>query len=203
MYSTASQGTRLQKFNTWSEVATAAGFETLALDSDALYQVAAVLWKAGYRSLDNYLSIVRQEMLQTHGSLPEVFQLHFKCISRAAARGRGPAKQAGDLPVERLQELPLDLPAFTPNGLAHPLRAVIVGIWWLLREIELSNLTICCARFEGSVAHLRLPSSKTDFAGEGTTRSLACTCAGESARICAPRTHFCYRSSGLPHLHAS
>ena len=49
IYAAASQGARLQKFNTWSEVAVAAGFpDTLALDADALYHVAAVLWLYAY-----------------------------------------------------------------------------------------------------------------------------------------------------------
>ena len=134
--------------------------------------------------MDAYLSIVRQEMLLRHGTLPEVYQMHFKCISRAAARGRGPAKQAGSLPFERLPELSEDLSAFTPRGPCYPVRLLIVGIWWLLREIELANLTVSCVRLEGSVAHLRLPSSKTDAAGEGTTRSLACACASDSAQLC-------------------
>ena len=185
VYSRTTQGPRDQKLATWEEVAVAAGHaDPYALNSDTLYEVSAILWKAGYRSLDSYLSMVRQELLQKHGSLPEVFALHFKCISRAAARGRGPAKQAGTLPVNRLAELEESQQPFSPQGPCFPLRAVIVGIWWLLREIELANLTIECVRCEGQAAHIRLPSSKTDSEGAGATRTLGCICASGSARIC-------------------
>ena len=121
VYARTTQGPRDHKLTTWEEVPVAAGHvDPFALSSDTLYDVSAILWKAGYRSLDSYLTMVRQELLHTHGSLPEVFALHFKCISRAAARGRGPAKQAGTLLVGRLAELSEDTPPFSPEGPCFP-----------------------------------------------------------------------------------
>ena len=95
------------KLSTWVDVARAAGYkDPFALDPDLLYTVGGTLWKANYRSIDSYLGVARQEMILLHGNLPEAMAIHFKRTSRAAARGRGPAKQASEIPFLSLKELP-------------------------------------------------------------------------------------------------
>ena len=47
------------------------------LDPRILHHTSAALWEAGYRSLGGYLSAARQEMVLTHGLLPEAFGNHF------------------------------------------------------------------------------------------------------------------------------
>ena len=106
IYSKSNKHSVAIKLGTWSDVAAAAGYDDpFSLNTDMIYDVAASLWKAKYRSLDSYLAVARQGMVLKHGSLPESLMLHFKRISRAAARGRGPSKQATELPFSRLPEL--------------------------------------------------------------------------------------------------
>ena len=102
VFSRANVGAVAAKRETWAAVASAAGYADPFLPNpDLLYDVAATLWKANYRSLDSYIAVARQEMILLHGNLPESFALHIKRVSRAAARGRGPSKQACELPFER------------------------------------------------------------------------------------------------------
>lgn len=185
IYSKSNKHSVAIKLGTWSEVAAAAGYDDpFSLNPDMLYDVAASLWKAKYRSLDSYLAVARQEMILKHGSLPESLMLHFKRISRAAARGKGPSKQAAELPFSRLPELGDSESPLSPLGPCFPTRLAILASWWMLREIEANNLTLECIRFDSDLAHLELPTSKVDPTGRGTTRSLCCTCSSTSSRLC-------------------
>ena len=58
-----------------------------------LHDTSAALWKAGDRSLDGYLSEVRQGLVLNHGSLLEAFDIHFTRVERAAAGGRGRSRR--------------------------------------------------------------------------------------------------------------
>ena len=185
IFSKSNKHTVATKLDTWADVAAAAGFnDPYSLDVDMVYHIAACLWKAGYRSLDSYLAVARQEMIIKHGCIPDSLALHFKRISRAASRGRGPAKQATEFPFLRLLE-PGDSEApLAHSGPCYPRRFAIIASWWMLREIEASNLILDCISFEDKAAHLRLPTSKVDHTGKGTTRSLCCTCSSLSLLLC-------------------
>lgn len=186
VYAKTSKGAVAVKLKTWVDVATKAGFaDPLALDADMLYDISAILWKAGFRSLDGYLSAVRQQLIIIHGDLPESFGIHFKRISRAAARGRGPAKQSSELPFERFLEIDDDMEPLSVDGPCHPRRFAIIASWWMLREIEAANLTLDCVSFPASnVTQLLLPASKADSSGKGTARSLGCSCASTPPGLC-------------------
>ena len=126
-YSNTNRGPQAQKLKTWAEVAQAAGHPNpFEPTPELIYSIAAALWRAGCRSLDGYLSIARQHMVLEHGSIPEALKIHFKHISRAAARGRGPPRQAAVLPFSRLQQL---ADSQSPSRkTAHASRAV--QQWW-------------------------------------------------------------------------
>ena len=173
------------KLGTWAEIAVAAGYsDPYSLSVDMLYDVAAALWKAKYRSVDSYLTVARQEMILKHGSIPESLLLHFRRVSRAAARGRGPAKQANELPFLRLQELGDTEVPLSLMGPCFPGRFAVIASWWMLREIEANNLTLNCISLAEEQAHVVLPTSKMDPTGRGTTRSLCCTCSSLPSRLC-------------------
>ena len=173
------------KLLTWKEVAQAAGHaDAYALDVNMLYDTAAALWKANFRSLDCYLRAVKMEMTLAHGNLPESMIIHFKRVARAAARGRGPPKHATELPFARLTEIEDTEQPLTTGGPCYPRRMTIIASWWMLREIEAANLTLDCITITSDTARVLLPASKTDKEGRGTSRSLACTCESALAALC-------------------
>jgi integrase len=170
---------------TWVDVASAAGYsDPFSLQADLVYDVVACLWKSGFRSIESYLSIARQEMTLRNGSFPESMVIHFRRVARAAARGRGPPRQATELPFTRLQELPDTVDAIAAHGPAHPRRLAIIASWWMLREMEVANLTLSCLSFSGLSATLLLPCSKTDSTGIGASRSLSCSCESAASDLC-------------------
>ena len=189
IYANSSMAVVEMKLETWCQVARAAGHSNPFVQSEAMVlDTIASLWAAGYRSIDSYASIVKQKMIEKDGTLWESTRLHFNRALRAAKRGRGPPKQASPLPVERYAELDDSQHEWAPGGPLWPRRLNIVASWWMLREIEAANLTISCASLSGLAATLRLPASKTDQVGLGTSRTLACTCQGRRDPICPMHT---------------
>ena len=185
VFAKSNLGAVAAKKETWTAVALAAGYaDPFVPDPDLLYAVCAALWKAQYRSLDSYIAVAKQEMILLHGNISDTYAIHIKRVSRAAARGRGPAKQATDLPFSRFQELENISDPLTPGGPGFPGRVAVIASWWMLREIELMNITLDCVLCEADTAKLLLPISKTDTTGKGTSRLLCCTCASTPPSLC-------------------
>ena len=133
IFSKTNKHTVATKMDTWAQVAIAAGFQDpFSIDVNMIYDVSAVLWKAGYRSIDSYLAVARHEMILKHGSIPDSLALHFGRISRAAARGRGPAKQATELPFLRLLEVEDSMTLLSVGGPFYQRRFAIIASWWML-----------------------------------------------------------------------
>ena len=73
VYAELNKGPHARKLQTWANVVKAAGrLDPWCLAPSILYDTSAALWKAGYRSLDGYLSAVKQELILNHGSLPGI-----------------------------------------------------------------------------------------------------------------------------------
>jgi len=185
IFASSNKGPRAQKWQTWIDIAKAAGYsDPFSLSTDMLYDVSAAFSKAGYRSIGEYLSTAKQEMIIHHGTIPEATHIHIRRITRASTRGQGPANQATELPFLRLDELLETEEPMVTEGPCHPRRLAIIASWWALREIEASNATVETISFNGDVVTFTLPSSKTDTTGRGTSRSLSCTCISAIAALC-------------------
>ena len=185
IFAASNKGPRAQKWQTWIDIAKAAGYsDPFSLSTDMLYDVSAAFSKAGYRSIGDYLSTAKQEMIIHHGTIPEATHIHIRRITRASTRGQGPANQATELPFLRLDELPETEEPMVTEGPCHPRRLAIIASWWALREIEASNATVETISFSGDTVTFTLPSSKTDTTGRGTSRSLSCTCSSAIAALC-------------------
>ena len=63
-----------------------------------------------------------------------------KDIVRSCERGQGAPRQALPLPMDRYADLPGGREPWSPGGPTSPRNAVVVGTWFLCREIELSCL---------------------------------------------------------------
>ena len=125
--------------------------EPLGLHPRILYDTLAALWKAGCRSLDGYLSAVKQELVLNHGSLPEAFDIHCRRVKRAA--GRGPPQQASALPFLRFAELGDSVAPLVPTGPCHPRRILVISSWWITPRSD------ACPS-SGATAHAGWLSSK-------------------------------------------
>ena len=111
--------------------------------------------------------------------------------SRSCLRGLGEPSRPRALPFQRLGDLPADRAAWVASGPINPKAAIVVGSWWMCREIELATLRAALVEFNivsrPPLATLHLPASKSDQLAAGMARSLSCTCmASRSERSCCP-----------------
>ena len=91
-------------------------------------------------------------------------------------RGLGGCRQADAIPLDDYASLP----KYAGKELQLAEEALLVGCWWLLREIELANVRLEDASFlagEGcGVAVLKVPASKADAQARGASRQHGCAC---------------------------
>ena len=102
----------------------------------------------------------------------------FRGAMRAAVRGLGSARRAAPLHLEALARLSLAGPMRPDAGPADFADFVLVGVWWLLREVEAAGLSVDAVTFDnvaGPVA-LQLGATKSDIQGRGVVRAHRCIC---------------------------
>ncbi len=96
--------------------------------------------------------------------------------TRSCRRGQGPAAQAQPLPLSSWVTGPLPAPAVLTAGVD----AILVGSWWLMREIELAGMLVqdveLSAGTQCGSATVLLAVSKTDPSAKGVRRTLGCCC---------------------------
>ena len=209
-YSTNAQETRTAKLSLWDDIVSRARLDVARFTPTLIFTVMGILKKAGYRSSEQYLSVARQRFIEEGGLVDQKLELACNRANRGAKRGRGPSKQAQPLPMERFSELPPGAAPYVAKGYCHPRRALTVGSWWLLREIELSHVLSVHVRVissEGSPnqVELHLPVSKTDASAAGCFRTHQCSCDGQcrdTCPVCAVIDQLTWLQEEFPRLHA-
>ena len=163
---------------TFCELAEACGHEPFPLTENVVADVAGALRKAGYRSVENYMSRAKAEHIDLGFSVTGKLERFIKKVDRSASRGLGDPNRAADFPLALLQRAPdAENPKVT-GAPAYPRRAALISSWWLLREIEASYLCLPCATFDDEELEvtLRVPVSKKDPKGRGARRTHQCCC---------------------------
>ena len=158
------------------------GLVPLPPSTRTLRALGATLKQGRYRSAASYLYIYKADAERQGFPWDPVLQRLLKDAIRSCERGMGPATRARPLPLLQLGGLPGGLQAWVAGGPARPRNAVVVGAWWLMREVELSTARAIHAEVIGdwwsSSAQLKLtlPMSKTDPLALGAARSHKCRC---------------------------
>ena len=180
-YTAGSTSAREAKLATWVEIATAAGFEDpFEISENLVFTIVGCLKAAGYRSAESYMHLAKQHSVASGRVITDSTMISCARAARAAKRGRGPAKQASPIPLGKLAELSRSPAPLVAGGPVWPHRAVLTASWWLLREIEASNIRVGHVRLDMSsgtlVARILLPVSKTDISALGAWRAHQCMC---------------------------
>ena len=145
----------------------------------------------GYRSAAGYLSLYRSTCARVgHGFGPDL-ALVARDAARSCARGLGGPIRASPLPLDRLHLLSGSRAPWVAGGPCSPRNAIVVGSWWLLREVELAtmraSLVDTSVSAEGlPVIALTLPASKTDQLARGVARGHRCRCVDLAAAFSCP-----------------
>jgi len=146
--------------------------------------------KAGrYRSAAVYLSTYKTWTARQGHSWSTTLQQAMTDAIRSCERGLGGPVKARALPFARLGDLPGGDDPWTPGGPMRPRNAIVIGSWFLTRELELS--TASAAALELSFPRpgvpqvkFHLPASKSDVQATGTAREHGCSCNGVPGPSC-------------------
>ena len=155
-----------------------AGFHDPFLTTpDSIITGAATLRAAGFRSTMAYVDIAVQEFIRRGGTRSQQIDLAIRDTRRACARGQGAPKHAEAFPVARIPELPGSRTPWVRNGPMWPRRTLTCGVWWLTREIELSNAVLGdISRPDPDSVRWNFPASKSDPRALGMARKHKCAC---------------------------
>ena len=150
------------------------------LTKDKIFSIAAVFKEAGYRSFKNYMEAIKETHMQDFDWNSRLAR-NARDAARSVNRGIGPARQSAAFDLEAVFDLRANLSEpLTLSGPIDPRNLIILGSFFLLREIEASLSLACSVNIDKVTLRVswNLPTSKTDPKALGKTRSWGCTCDG-------------------------
>jgi len=146
--------------------------------------------KAGrYRSAAVYLSTYKTWTARQGHSWSATLQQAMADAIRSCERGLGGPVKARALPFARLGDLPGGDAPWVAGGPMRPRNAIVIGSWFLTRELELSSaaaaaLELSFPRPGIPQVKFHLPASKSDVQATGTAREHGCSCIGVPVPSC-------------------
>jgi hypothetical protein len=148
--------------------------------------VASLFKRGGYRSFANYATAIKSAHVGAGYEWDQLLSHTMTWCTRSVMRGVGPARQSQPFWFKGLLSLnrsPAPLVSGGPHG---PIHMALLATMFLLREVEVSNSLISAWSFNVPELELtwHLPSSKSDSAALGTSRSWGCLCGLDS--VCCP-----------------
>lgn len=182
--SAPSQESRLRTFRS---LAAAWEVSPFPLSVESIRCVAASLKAGGYRSSQLYFQAAINYQLRTlHETVHPLLRSLIRDMNRSIKRGLGPAKLKHGFDPFLLTGLidSKDSDPFDWQRVSHAVDVVLLGVWFMLREIEIANCLQHHLILEGNEVHLVIPVHKTSSEGSFTTRVLRCACRAQLHRMC-------------------
>ena len=171
----------------WEARAKRRGIEPYPLDHFKLKLAAGLLKSGQYRSAGQYLYTIKKAHIEQGFDWKPNLDALLGDLRRSCARGLGGTRQAAPLPIGMLSATQRFSSSEWPRGW----EAILVGSWWLLREVELANVRKKDIKFvEGhgcGGAELTVRASKADTEAVGCMRAHACTCPAAVCPVKAAR----------------
>ena len=202
-YATTSAGPRAQRHKLWGELLQACGVpDPWDLSPETVSLGAGLLRRAGYRSAMAYVDQAYLTFQEQGGQPTAQLSRSVARARRACERGIGPPKHSAALPLERLSELSAAEDPWSKMGPSHPRRTLLLGCWWLTREIELGNATIDDIHVVSPTeVRWNLPASKADPRALGAARSHSCACGQSPGAPTLVSVDLCPHCNMLAQLH--
>lgn len=182
----SSQPALQSRLRTWRALCSAWELAPFPLTFANVKSVAASLKWGGYRSAQLYFQAAIGHQVR-HLQIPDPFiRALVKDVRRSIRRGLGPSslKEGFDLPVlARIIDADDNSP-FDHARLSHAADMMVLGCWFMMREIELSFAKNAHLYLEGQYVNLVLPVHKTNTSGGLTLRRLRCPCRVHINHLC-------------------
>ena len=161
--------------------------EAFPITVESIEALGILLKAGGYRSAANYFSRAKDQHVAMGYRWDEFLERGARRAVRSITRGMGPARQSAALEVRPL--LQLSLP-WVPEVAGGPLglkAAIVLGIMFCLREVELAFARIRHVELDPALSRItwNLPVSKGDPIAVGKHRPWGCLCgAGAEGHPC-------------------
>jgi hypothetical protein len=153
--------------------------------ADVVYALGASLKWRKYRTAENYLYLSKVVAEREGAHISEAARRALKDVIRSCKRGLGPSKHCEGLVLEVMPDLPAADAAWSSGGPWRPRNSLILGSWWMTREMEFANAelrSVSLNPVRRTVAWT-LPACKTDTAALGATVTHGCCCGDASGQI--------------------
>ena len=178
MLAATTKDNKRNKLKLAEKVANTAGHGDLyPLSEDIILDVAACFKGASYSSGYAYLAEMKLRHIELGFATPPwMLRLLGKCRT-SIERGMGVQQAAATFSFVALARA-------RAEGDSQSARSLIISTWWLLRELEASNVRIHIThvRKTSKGMILNLPVSKTDTRGIGAERCLPCLCGQKAGK---------------------
>ena len=181
-YAASNQQVVRAKWRTITAMLAMWGHPPFPISVDKVFCLGASLKRGQYRSAGAYLSTYKIEA-ERHGfEITAQILRAIKDSERSATRGLGGPTKARALPLSRLRELPVGSSPWARGGPVGPRNLLVVGSWFLLREVEASTARASSIRVlpRDQAGRPRvtftLPASKNDQSAAGASRTHGCSC---------------------------
>ena len=188
IYAATSQRSNFFKWKTIVDMLSKWNLSPLPPTREAVVALGAALKRGGYRSAESYLSLlkVRAER-QGYGYDAGLLRLH-RDVVRSCKRGMGAPVKPKALPFAELHRLEDADEPWVAGGPVGSGAAIVLGAWFMMREVELATTRACLVSVSGVGADTKvewsLPVSKNDTEAVGVSRSHGCSCGSSRSARC-------------------
>ena len=149
----------------------------LPVTEHSLECVSCLFKHGGYKSFKNYVSRIKEVHVESGFIWGQNLQFASKRCVRSVLRGLGGPSRSEAFDLDKVSEYLTHRNHTTAvDGPMSPLAAVVVGTYFLLRELELSSIDLDDVSFTDDSCTLSLPVSKVDWQAKGCRRTWTCIC---------------------------
>ena len=142
---------------------------------EKIQALGSVLKAGRYKSSESYFAIYKAESERRSFVWSPAEQRAVRDAVRSCQRGLGGPQRALPLPFDKLDLLPGGVDPWTGGGPVAPRNLVVLGSWFMLREVEAANARVGDVTVDVREGRPRviwtLPASKTDQKAAGRWRA--------------------------------
>ena len=106
---------------------------------EVIYALGSALKWRKHRTASDYIYLSRASAERQGAHISAAANRVLEDVIRSCKRGLGPSKHCEGLIFESLPDLPADLNVRVEGRPWHPRNILILGSWWVLREIEFAS----------------------------------------------------------------
>ena len=177
-FANSSRNAKDAKLRAVTDILTTSFDSAFPLSPRKLKLIAGVLREAGYKSADTYLVESKTAHIEKGHDWTPLLDRHFKLCVKAVKRGQGPRRKAPEVPRAVWTDYDLLATEFEGTKVQLAPQLFAIGVHFMMREIEIANLTLkdVWLDHQARLVRLKWSESKMDQEGLSVSRTLQCIC---------------------------